>query len=74
MLKDKSPRRPLTTQQAARYIKRKSAGAVRNLVMRGKIPYRKVAGRLVFFSDELDAWMDQAPGLTLEEYFRIEGD
>jgi excisionase family DNA binding protein len=57
---------PLNTDQAAKYIGR-SAGAVRNLVLRRKIPYRKVAGRLVFFQDELEKWWDEWPGVRLED-------
>jgi hypothetical protein len=26
----------------------------------------------VFFTDELDDWMDRSPGLPLEEYFKDE--
>ena len=39
------------------------------MVMRKQIPYRKVAGRLVLFTDELDDWMDRSPGLPLEVSF-----
>jgi hypothetical protein len=28
---------------------------------------------LVFFTDELDDWMDRSPGLPLEEFFKDEG-
>jgi len=56
----------LDTQQCAAYLHR-SAGAVRNLVMRRQIPYRKQAGRLLFFVDEIDAWLNEAPGLSLDE-------
>jgi len=59
-------RKPLNTDQAAKYIGR-SPGALRNLVMRRQIPYRKVAGRLVFFQDELDKWWDKWPGVRLED-------
>ena len=63
----KSNRLNLNTKQAAARINR-SPGAVRNMVMRQQIPYRKVAGRLVFFTDELDAWLDQSPGVRLEDF------
>ena len=60
----------LYTNQAAEYIGR-SPGALRNLVMRREIPFRKVAGRLVFLRDELEKWLsDPADGLTWEEYKR----
>jgi hypothetical protein len=29
---------------------------------------------LVFFTDELDDWMDRSPGLPLEEFFKDKGD
>ena len=56
----------LNTDQTSNYIGR-SPGAIRNLVMRRKIPYRKVAGRLVFLKDEIDKWLIQAPGVTFED-------
>jgi predicted DNA-binding transcriptional regulator AlpA len=42
-------------------------GAVRNLVMRRMIPYRKPAGRLVFLTTEIEQWIYQAPGVTFED-------
>ena len=57
----------LNSKEAALFIGKKSAGAVRNLVMRRAIPYRKVAGRLFFLRSELELWISQAPGLTLTE-------
>ena len=58
----------LTTDDCAQFIGR-SAGAVRNLVLRRAIPYRKPGGRLVFLKSELEAWIDQAPGKRIEEFF-----
>jgi hypothetical protein len=54
------------TEGAAKKIRR-TDGALRNLVARGLIPYRKCAGRLYFFEDELDAWLDGAPGIRIED-------
>lgn len=51
----------------AEYLGRTPA-AIRALAMRRKIPFRKVNGRLMFLLDELDSWIESAPGLTLEEY------
>lgn len=48
------------------YIDR-SKGSIRNLVLRGAIPYRKQAGRLMFLKDEIDQWLQAAPGKTLVE-------
>ena len=61
-----SKRSYLNTEQAAEFINR-TPGAVRNLVMRQRIPFRKRAGRVYFFSDELERWMDSAPGIRLED-------
>ena len=56
----------LNVDELASYLKR-SPSAIRNLVMRRQIPFRKVAGRLVFFQDEIDRWLNEAQGITLEE-------
>lgn len=44
----------LNAEENADFIGR-SPGAVRNLVMRRAIPYRKVGGRLVFLRSEIEA-------------------
>jgi hypothetical protein len=56
----------LNTDECAVFIKR-SPGAVRNLVMRKKIPFRKPSGRLVFIKSEIESWMRNAPGMTPAE-------
>ena len=56
----------MDTKQVGKYIRR-SVGAVRNLCMRRQIPYRKVAGRLVFLRSEIDTWVKNAPGVRLED-------
>ena len=56
----------LNTEQAADFLIR-SSGAIRNLVLRRKIPYRKPGGRLVFLKSELKAWIESAPGVRLDE-------
>ena len=53
-------------EELSSYVKR-SKGAIRNLVLRRAIPYRKPAGRLIFLKDEIDQWVQMAPGKTLEE-------
>jgi len=46
----------------------KSPGAVYNLVLRRKIPFRKVAGGgLYFIPREIERWLDQSPGVRVEE-------
>ncbi len=54
------------TEGCAEFICR-TPGAVRNLVMRRKIPYRKCGGRLLFLKSEIMDWIENAPGLRLED-------
>lgn len=56
----------LTIDELSSYIRR-SKGAIRNLVLRRAIPYRKPAGRLIFIKDEIDRWVQEAPGEKLDE-------
>ena len=56
----------LNTEQAGKLMNR-SPAAMRNLVLRGKVPYRKPGGRLVFLRSELIKWVQQAPGLSLQD-------
>ena len=57
----------LNTEQMAVFLGC-SPGAVRNMVMRRKIPYRKAGGRLVFIRAEIDQWIQFSEGLTLEQW------
>ena len=56
----------LNVEELAKYLKR-TPSSVRNLVMRRQLPFRKVGGRLLFFKEEIDKWIYDAPGITLEE-------
>jgi len=56
-----------TTKQLSQYIGR-SPQAIRDLVCRKAIPYRKPAGRLLFKKDEIDRWIDMSGGLTIEKW------
>jgi excisionase family DNA binding protein len=56
----------MTVDELALYIKR-SKGAIRNLVLRRAIPYRKPAGRLLFSKKEIEKWIAMSPGQSLEE-------
>ena len=56
----------LTVKELSDYLKR-SHGAIRNLVLRRAIPYRKPAGRLLFDREEIDAWIKKADGVSLED-------
>ena len=57
--------RYLSTDEVAGYIKR-SPGAIRNLVLRRKIPYHKPGGRLLFDREEIDQWVKGSDGMSLE--------
>ncbi len=56
----------LNTKENADFIGR-TPGAIRNLVLRRAIPFRKVGGRLVFLRSEIEAWINMAPGVTVED-------
>jgi hypothetical protein len=63
------PKKYLDTEECAKLIGR-TPGAVRNLVLRGIIPYRKPAGRLIFVRPEIEAWIENAPGKRLNEFIK----
>lgn len=63
-LKDKG--QLLDTNQIADYLNRTPA-AIRNLVMRRMIPFRKVGGRLLFLENEIDQWVDRSEGVRLKD-------
>lgn len=56
----------MDVNELASYIKR-SRGAIRNLVLRRAIPYRKPAGRLLFVKEEIDRWIQMSPGEKLDK-------
>jgi excisionase family DNA binding protein len=56
----------MNCEEAARYLGR-TQGALRNLVHRRIIPYRKPAGRLMFLRSELRRWVLEAPGISYDE-------
>ena len=62
-----SHKKYLSTEENAELIGR-SAGAVRNLVLRRAIPFRKAGGRLVFLRSEIEDWIEQAPGLSIGKF------
>ena len=59
----------LSLEETSSFLKT-TPKAVRNKVMRKQIPFRKVAGRIVFIEDEIKIWVENAPGFTLEECLR----
>ena len=56
----------LTVKDLSEYLQR-SPGALRNLVLRRKIPFRKAGGRLIFLKSEIDLWVKSSPGISLED-------
>jgi hypothetical protein len=57
---------PLDTREASQFLKR-SPAAVRNMVLRRIIPYRKVSGRLMFIQEELEEWIKRCPGVSIDD-------
>jgi excisionase family DNA binding protein len=62
----------LTVQEVSEYLKR-SPGAVRMLVQRNLIPFRRCAGRLNFLRSEIDDWIQQCEGARVEEAVKANG-
>ena len=56
----------LSTKECAELIGR-SSGAVRNLVLRRRIPFRKPGGRLLFLRAEIEKWIERSPGIKIED-------
>jgi excisionase family DNA binding protein len=65
-MSDKAADRYFNTMEVADYLRR-TRGAIGNLVLRRKIPHRKVGGRLLFDREEIDRWVKMSEGLNLEE-------
>jgi hypothetical protein len=57
---------PLDTREANQFFKR-SPAAVRNMVLRREIPFRKVPGRLIFLREELEEMIRRSPGVTIDD-------
>lgn len=66
----KPAERYFTVNQISNYLNR-SPGAIRNLVLRRAIPYRKPAGRLLFDRLEIDLWIKKSGGIGSEQ---LQGD
>jgi len=48
------------------YIRR-TPGAIRNLVLRKAIPFRKPGGRLLFIREEIDEWVKRSAGVSFQQ-------
>lgn len=58
----------LTSAEVAVLLRRKTPAAIRNMVLRRQIPYRKVGGKLLFLRSEIMEMVDKAPGMTVAEW------
>jgi excisionase family DNA binding protein len=58
--------RYLNTEEVAIYLRR-TPGAVRNLVLRRRIPFKKPGGRLLFDVHQIDQWIHESTGISLDE-------
>jgi hypothetical protein len=61
----------MSTTELSEFVKR-TPGGIRNLVLRRRIPYRKVEGRLVFLRSEIEAWIENSPGNRLSQMTKKE--
>ncbi len=55
--------RYLTVAELSEYIKR-SRPAIRMLILRRQIPFRKPSGRLLFDIEEIDRWIQISEGVS----------
>jgi excisionase family DNA binding protein len=62
----------LTVMEAAYYLG-STEKTLHDLVRNGQIPFRKRGSKIVFIQRELDAWLDQLPGLRLKDLQRQQG-
>lgn len=58
----------LTSSEVAVLLRRKTPAAIRNMVLRRQIPYRKIGGKLLFLKSEIMEMVDKAPGMTVQEW------
>jgi excisionase family DNA binding protein len=59
-------RRYMSFKEAAHYLGHTDK-ALRKLVERRAVPFRRRGSRLIFDAVELDAWVKSLPGVTLSE-------
>ena len=60
---------PWNVKDLAKYLGT-SPCAIRHMVLRGQVPYRKPAGRIYFLPDEIQEWMKRSPGKTIDEVLK----
>lgn len=66
------PRQPTTDQQALNVVEAANlAGmtekAIRQRIARRTLPFRKLGGRIIFFKNELEEFLRDLPGCSVEE-------
>lgn len=54
-------------QEVAEIAGGRSKAALRQMVWRKQIPHRKIGGKVVFFRDEIEKWIEDAPGVRPED-------
>lgn len=59
----------LSLEENAQFL-RCTPKALRNKVTRKQIPYKKLAGRIVFLEAEILEWIENAPGVSLSDLKR----
>ena len=59
-------KRYLNVREAAAYLGR-TERALRALILRRKIPFRKVGGRVIIDRLEADQWVKESPGTSAEQ-------
>lgn len=64
------PEELLTSAEVAVLLRRKTPAAIRNMVLRRQIPYRKIGGKLLFLRREIMEMVERAPGMTVQEWKR----
>lgn len=62
------PEELLTSAEVAVLLRRKTPAAIRNMVLRRQIPYRKIGGKLLFLKREIMEMVERAPGMTVQEW------
>ncbi len=62
------PEELLTSAEVAVLLRRKTPAAIRNMVLRRQIPYRKIGGKLLFLRREIMEMVERAPGMTVQEW------
>lgn len=66
-MKATQARTPCGVPRAKEILDKPSDMAVYKAVARREIPHRRVGRKIIFFEEELVAFLEQQPGVTLDE-------